>query len=242
MAKNINVVKTMNEYAEELKGIVTERKQPEVDPLWDTWYEEAYRYEPQPEVCIVVDTSASMPVTTIGTFLTKQELNELSEAVCEMVEDMPLVRKDRTTRANRRRQKFYHRMKQQRNAEAIQNGYVKRMEEDMKNGSFCKKRGGGKVNNPKSLSMKSDAILERALKMEMDVEPVRAEKTVDVTEEALKIWSNFCDENKLTNCKMYNGRKVVGNRSTKILAKAVAEGALPDAIEKEIIEYLEMAA
>lgn len=157
MANYINLQKALTEFAEELNSIITVKTLPEIDPLWNKWYDAAYIYEPEAKYDI--------PMDTVGGKLTKNDIQELSEAVSQMVEDVPLVRKDRSTRANRRRQKFYHKMKLQCNAEAIQGNYRKRFREDCENWSFSKKRGGRKVDNPKSLSMKSDAILKRAEKM-----------------------------------------------------------------------------
>lgn len=186
--KNINLQKVMTDYAEELASILTEKKQPEIDPLWNTWYDEAYLYEP--------DGKYDIPMESTGKMFTERDMQELSEAVVEMIDDMPLVQKDRRTGARRYEQTKRHNERTRRNAIDVRNSYRKRIMEDMENWSFCKKRGGRRVDDPKSLSMKSDAILKRAEKMMLiesedaqeDTNPEKCnQNTVQIDNEQTKV-------------------------------------------------------
>lgn len=139
MAK-MNIQKVWNEYAEELE--MMQKKQSGIDPLWDTWYAESVYYEPAMEAKIETDE------------VTTKEKN----TTC---------RKKNSNRANRRRMTFYHNQKLRRNAQIILDSYYKRSAEDMHNASFCKKRGGRRVINPKSYTYRAEDILKRAEKMQL---------------------------------------------------------------------------
>lgn len=148
MAKNlINVTRVMNEYAEELASILVEKRPVTIpmaiDPLWNTWHESAWAYPS----CVKCDDE--------------------TESDDKAAADMPRTRKNYSNRGTRRDRTEKHKAKLKRNAEVMERSYYKRLLEDMDNSSFSKKRGGRRVEMPKSRSMQADVILKRAEKMRL---------------------------------------------------------------------------
>lgn len=144
MGNLINVTRVMNEYAEELASILVEKRPVTIDPLWNIWYDVAWVYQPS---CGKYDAG--------------------TENADEDADDKPKTRKNHSNRGTRRDRTENHKAVLKRNAEVMERSYRKRTMEDMDNLSFSKKRGGRRVENPKSRSMQADVILKRAEKMRL---------------------------------------------------------------------------
>lgn len=129
----------------------------EKDPLWDNWYEVAEKYEPK---TIIKEDD--------------EPANSKRSAKKKRVSAKAKVRRQRrATRAKK--------AEIQRNAIEIVKNFSKRMEEDQKNcssqdgrTSYCKRRGGSNVLEPKSQMVKAARILKMALKMDLIDESIKA--------------------------------------------------------------------
>lgn len=159
---NMNIQKVLTEYAEEVSlkemdRIRQNRKAEEKDPLWDTWYEMAGKYEPK-------------------TIIKEDE---------EPASKKKSAKKKVSGKAKARRQReatIDKKVKMQRNVVEIVKNFAKRMAEDCRNHSsvdgrtsYCKKRGGSNVLEPKSQLLKTARILKRARKMGLIDESIKYE-------------------------------------------------------------------
>lgn len=159
---NMNIQKVLTEYAEEvsckeMNRIRQNRKAEEKDPLWDTWYEMAGKYEP--ETIIKED----------------EEPESKKKSAKKRVSGKAKARRQRRGTIDKK-------AKIQRNVVAIVKNFSKRKEEDRKNTSsddgrtsYCKKRGGSNVIEPKSQLLKTARILIMAQKMGLIDESIKSE-------------------------------------------------------------------
>lgn len=164
MNKNAISRKMINQYYEEQAIIAAENAKmvatpAETDPLWDCWYEISFMYEPQ---CTkdTVQVSATQDMDT-----------EFSDFVDDMFYDESVYEpnsKDKRCKkvSLRRKNTAKHKRNLGKMAGIMDESYRKRCLEDMRNVAFCKKRGGMRVEVPKSLTRQADCIIKRAEKMQ----------------------------------------------------------------------------
>lgn len=164
MNKNAICRKMINQYYEEQAIIAEENANQamnpvEIDPFWDCWYDISFMYEPQ---C----TKDAVQVN-----VTQDMETEFSDFVDDMFDDEPAYEpnskdKCRIRVSRRRKNTALHKRNLGKTAGILVDSYQKRSEEDMQNWSYCKKRGGMYVEEPKSLTLQADRIIKRAEKMQ----------------------------------------------------------------------------